>query len=114
MSSEPIDLTSVEATGAIRFGVPVAELRIVLEDGRVIKLALPLKAKQSDTRLTPTERKIMDVLAKSPEPMTRLAVAFACNRENSNGSFGTMIRRLMQSQLIYTNGDMITDDPSKF
>jgi hypothetical protein len=67
-----------------------------------------------DEDLTPTERKIMDVLRASPVPMIRKNVAKAMNRKSALGKFATYFQKLVALGHVVRRGQEYTDDASKF
>jgi hypothetical protein len=110
----PPDLLAVIRTGAVFAGEPVTEIVIITVSGRRQRLQLPTPPDKTAGGLSRSKRKIMDVLRASPVPLTRLAVAHRCGLEDATGRFGSNVRELMGSGLIYSNGEDVTDDPGKF
>lgn len=122
-SEGPVDYDNVLwqslALGGVFRGFQVAAVYIRTADGRTQKCELPERSAQpsmpaEEEPLRPTARKILDTLRASTVPLTRKAVAARLGRETTNGKFGSEIRELHSRGLIFTNGEEITDDASKF
>jgi hypothetical protein len=110
---DPLPLDDIERTGAVRFGRPVVRLVMVLEDGREIAADLPTAGPAELTGLTPTQRRIVQVLRVSPMPLTRKAVANRLGRSDATGKTGTDIRELVHLGYIFEAGGELTDDITK-
>lgn len=108
----PPDLGAVFRTGATFFGVGVRVMRLELADGTCQRVELPTSKTPA---LKPTQQKIMHHLRASATPLTRTALAHKCGREDAGGKFPAYVRELIEVyKMVYSNGDEITDDPTKF
>ncbi len=95
--------------------VEAIELCIVVNGHRsTIRIATGSPSEPKPVKLRPTQRKILDVLKGNVKPMPRLAVALKLGRDDAKGTFGKYIRDLLGKEIIFSNGDEITDDVSKF
>lgn len=111
MADSPVDLSQMFAAGAVYCGADVASVRIVLTDGREVRLELP--SRKSIAALQPTPRRILDVLRESETPMTRKAVAKAIDLESATGRFGSHVAKMIEDGLVFEGSDGITDDALK-
>lgn len=86
------------AADRIKIRVPgVGWMIIALPLGEV----LPNGEPDDDSELTPTQRRIMAVLEKSKEPMTRRAIANRIGRETVGGKFSQYVSDLVSRGLLF-------------
>lgn len=116
--SNPIELDEIARHGAVMHGKSVARVVIVLDDGRKASFDLPRISEQAaedkPAELTPTQQRILGVLASSPTPLTRRAIANLMERESTGGTFAVYIRDLVSSGLAIEQNGEISDEKTKF
>jgi tRNA A37 threonylcarbamoyladenosine dehydratase len=71
-------------------GVRVRRIVAELDDGRVVTIG-------AEPSLTPTQRRILDVLRASPVPLTRKQLTARLRYANAQGRFGVEVSRLVRS-----------------
>lgn len=99
------------AADRIKIRVPgVGWMIIALPLGEV----LPNGEPDDDSELTPTQRRIMAVLEKSKEPMTRRAIANRIGRETVGGKFSQYVSDLVSRGLLFEHAGEVADDSRKF
>lgn len=67
-----------------------------------------------DSELSPTQIRIREVLKRSPEPMTRRAIANKLKRESIGGTFSQYVADLVSRGLVFEYGGELADDVKKF
>lgn len=110
----PPDLYGIIRTGAVFAGDVVVEVVVITASGRKQRLQLPTPTGKAGIALSRSKRKILDELKASNVPLTRIALAHRCGLDDATGRFGSNVRELLTSGLIYSSGDDVTDDPAKF
>lgn len=76
-STEPLNLDSIESTGAERFGAAVVKAIFVLDDGRIQKVMPRVHKAAASGRERPTGRagRVLSLLEASPVPLSRKQIA---------------------------------------
>lgn len=112
MADEPLNLDDLERVGATRFGRAVVRVRVETDDGREIRIEVPVAA--DDATLSAPQQRVMKALADSPEPLTRKQLAGILKRSRTDGRFGEDIRWLKSRGKIFEDDGELTDDVKKF
>jgi hypothetical protein len=73
-----------------------------------------IPSRQPVMPLTPTQKKILVILRDDPRPMTHHAIAMRLGRQDATGKLGKQIRDLLAREMIFSDGDEVTNDTSKF
>lgn len=104
--SAPLDVSGIEGTGAMRFGVRVVRAVLTMADGREVTVDLPTPGPPAkDWTRTKAGRAILDVLAREGHPMKGESIAKLAGYAY-NGSFRSALKGLeKQGEISHTDDD---------
>lgn len=119
-SRQPLSLDALIAHGVTVGGRAVDRIKVRIPGVGWSLVSLPLGEVESsgeptdDSELTDTQVRILAVLKKSKEPMTRRAIANALNRESIGGKFSSYITDLVSRGKVFEYAGELADDSKKF
>lgn len=113
--NQPLALDPMLQGGAMLLGTPVARVLIEWTDGRKMRIDLPEAAtdEPEEISMTPTQRRIVEILKASPVWLTRRGIANAMDRESIGGKFAGYVADLISRGLIFEHDSDLTDDKNK-
>lgn len=119
---ESLSLDALITNGLTVGGRSVTRIKIRIQGVGWSLVSLPIGDADTDgetdgeeeNELTPTQVKILEVVAKEQKPMTRRAIANRMKRRAIGGKFGQYVTDLISRGLLFELGGELADDSSKF
>ncbi len=120
MTPQAISLDALIESGLVVGGRQVDRIKVRIPGVGWSLISLPLVPVDDkgepgdDSELAPTQVRIMAVLAKSKEPMTRRGIANALDRQSVGGKFSNYIADLVSRGVVFEYAGELADDSKKF